>query len=363
MVENPVVPTLATPIGSPAQDRAIRVLTALVEDLTVERDEEGLLASTLDHAVGALDLAGGATFLVDSEQALKPSATCGLPGALMATAMELAHTAVQQGETLFRALSETNWLAATPLMTAQRRLGALILYDSGAGHPAPDAELLKVLGKQIGTGLENVRLYAELRATSARTETLSRVTAAITSSMDLKLVVPAFARELRSMIKFERVAFAFVNDSGDYIEVAAYPEDSTWGIGNVIPVVGSGPGSVLLNSRPVIQHDLLRSHRFIEDMRLLEEGLRSYLLLPIHSHNHNIGVLAVGSREAGAYSEQTLVTMQPLANAIALALENVRLFQRTRELSITDEVTPLYNFRYFHQILDRELKLVDRYHS
>jgi hypothetical protein len=48
---------------------------------------------------------------------------------------------------------------------------------------------------------------------------------------------------------------------------------------------------------------------------------------------------------------------------VALAFENVRLFQRTRELSITDEVTPLYNFRHFHQILDRELKLVDRYES
>jgi diguanylate cyclase (GGDEF)-like protein len=41
----------------------------------------------------------------------------------------------------------------------------------------------------------------------------------------------------------------------------------------------------------------------------------------------------------------------------------VRLFQKTRELSITDEVTPLYNVRFFHQILERELKLVDRYKS
>ena len=55
--------------------------------------------------------------------------------------------------------------------------------------------------------------------------------------------------------------------------------------------------------------------------------------------------------------------MQPLADALALAFENVRLFQKTRELSITDEVTPLFNFRHFHQILDRELKLVDRYNS
>ena len=48
---------------------------------------------------------------------------------------------------------------------------------------------------------------------------------------------------------------------------------------------------------------------------------------------------------------------------MALAFENVRLFQKTRELSITDEVTPLHNFRYFHQALDRELKLVNRYGS
>jgi diguanylate cyclase (GGDEF)-like protein len=41
----------------------------------------------------------------------------------------------------------------------------------------------------------------------------------------------------------------------------------------------------------------------------------------------------------------------------------VRLFQRTRELSISDEVTPLYNFRFFHTMLTRELKLVDRYQS
>ena len=48
---------------------------------------------------------------------------------------------------------------------------------------------------------------------------------------------------------------------------------------------------------------------------------------------------------------------------MAIAFDNVRLFQKTREMSITDEVTPLYNFRYFHQALDRELKLVNRYGS
>ena len=39
----------------------IRVLLALVDDLTVEREEEGLLRSTLDHVVTALGKSGALT--------------------------------------------------------------------------------------------------------------------------------------------------------------------------------------------------------------------------------------------------------------------------------------------------------------
>jgi two-component system cell cycle response regulator len=119
----------------------------------------------------------------------------------------------------------------------------------------------------------------------------------------------------------------------------------------------------VLNNRSVVQRDLLHNHRFIEDMRLLEEGIRSYVLLPLNARGRSIGVLALGSQQSGTYDDATLALLQPLADSVALAFENVRLFQKTRELSITDEVTPLYNFRFFHQILDRELKLVDRYKS
>jgi diguanylate cyclase (GGDEF)-like protein len=211
--------------------------------------------------------------------------------------------------------------------------------------------------------MENVRLYAELRAFSTRVEILNRITATLTSGLELKTVIPAFAREIVALQTFDRLACGFVNDSGDYIEVVAHPEGTTWGLGNVIPVVGSGPGSVVLNNRAILQRDLIHHHQFIEDMRLLEEGIRSYVLLPLNSRGRSIGVLALGSEQSNGYDDSTLARMQPLADSVALAFENVRLFQKTRELSISDEVTPLYNFRYFHQILDRELKLVDRYRS
>jgi diguanylate cyclase (GGDEF)-like protein len=117
----------------------------------------------------------------------------------------------------------------------------------------------------------------------------------------------------------------------------------------------------VLNDKPVLERDLLKSHRYIEDMRLLEEGIRSYVLLPLATRGRAIGALALGSKQAEAYDEDTLARLQLLANAVALSLENLRLFERAKELSITDELTPLYNGRFFRQMLDREIKLSDRY--
>jgi two-component system, cell cycle response regulator len=142
-----------------------------------------------------------------------------------------------------------------------------------------------------------------------------------------------------------------------------HPAGTTWGFGPVHPVVGSGPGAVLQTGQPVLEQDLLHHHRFIEDLRLLEEGVRSYVLMPLNARGRIIGVLALGSAPEGSFDLGAVDRLRPLADAAGLALDNVRLLHKTRELSITDEVTPLYNFRFFHQILERELKMVDRYHS
>jgi diguanylate cyclase (GGDEF)-like protein len=356
-------PRVPAPSAHLAQERIIRALVALVDDLTVERDEPGLLGSTLEHVVGALGLTGGATYVADHEEQLQAVAERNLVTVDLAVAREFAEGAWAAGRPSAHELPEGGWLAAAPLVTRSRTLGVLVLYDARRDSVAPELELLQALGKQIGTGLDNVRLYAELRASSARVEALNRITATLTSGLDLKTVIPAFAQEMATIQPFDRLACGLVNDTGDYIEIVAYPEGASWGLGSVIPVVGSGPGAVVLNNKAILQRDLVHEHRFIEDMRLLDEGVRSYVLLPLNSRGRGIGVLALGSQQTAAYDDETLARLQPLADSVALAFENMRLFQKTRELSITDEITPLFNFRHFHQILDRELKLVDRYRS
>lgn len=357
-------PTLSAGAPPPeaARDPTLELLLSVVEDLTVERDEEGLLRTTLEHVVGFLDATGGVSFLLQAEEELTAAAESGLNERDRGAARELARTALQQGGALVRETLDGGWFAVAPFVSGQRPLGVLVLRREGGGS-VPHAHILEALGRQIGTGLANVRMYAELRESASRVEVLNRLTTSLTGGMDLTTVLPDFAREVASVEAFDRLAVAFVNDSGDYLEVVGHPPETTWGLGSAIPVVGSGPGSVVLNSRPILVADLIESHQFIEDMRLLEEGVRSYALLPLNARGRTIGVLALGSSESGRYGETVLTGLQPLVDSVALALENVRLFQRTRELSITDELTPLYNSRFFRQILEREIKLVDRYES
>jgi len=360
--EKPTSPS-SPPFGPMDQgDRLLQALTSLAEDLTVEREEEPLLRSTLEHAVDGLGLEGGLTLVTGPEGELVPAAEHHFTPETQ-DAVGLASEALERGGPLVGGVEAGGWLAATPLQAPKRALGALVLHGGVGGEPPLAKELLEVLGKQVGNGLENVRVHAELRASSSRVDALHRITAAVTSGTDLATIVPAFARELASLQSFDRLACGFVNDTGDYLEMVSNPEGTSWGLGGVLPVVGSGPGFVALNNRPVLQRDLVHEHRYLEDMRLLEEGLRSYVLFPLSSRNRAVGVLALGSTKDGVFDEGTLARLQPLADAVALAFENVRLFQKTRELSITDEVTPLHNHRYFHQALDRELKLVNRYGS
>jgi hypothetical protein len=68
-------PAQAAPGGS--RDRLLPTLIALVDDLTVEREESGLLRSALEHIVGSLDLVGGAIFVpgTTASWSMRPSST------------------------------------------------------------------------------------------------------------------------------------------------------------------------------------------------------------------------------------------------------------------------------------------------
>ncbi len=354
MGENDLYPELEPVLAS---------LVPLLDDLADQRDEDGLLHASLKHLVEELHLEGGALFVLDEAGEVRVAAEHSLVVADAPEVMELGRGAVQQLSVTYQPAAGGGVYIAGAMTVKEATLGSMVLLDPRPDGSSVDPGLVTVAGKIIGTGVDRNRAIAELRETSHRAEFLNRMIATLTSGDGLETAILRFAEEFSTIQEFDRLTCGFLNESADYIEVVSYPAGSYWGLGAVIPVVGSGPGSVVLGNASVVETDLLRRRRFIEDFRLLEEGIRSYVLLPLIWDARTIGVLGLASCEVGAFNDETVRRLRPVTDSVALALENIRLFEKTRELAITDEVTPLYSVRYFHQFLERELELVDRYDS
>jgi len=77
--------------------------------------------------------------------------------------------------------------------------------------------------------------------------------------------------------------------------------------------------------------------------------------------SHPFGVLSLYRKQVDAFSKEEISFFKKIGQEIAKVLDKSLLFQHTKELSITDDLTGLYNRRYFNQRYEREVIRAKRY--
>ncbi|MFZ5515839.1 MAG: sensor domain-containing diguanylate cyclase [Candidatus Zhuqueibacterota bacterium] len=88
----------------------------------------------------------------------------------------------------------------------------------------------------------------------------------------------------------------------------------------------------------------------------------SFLVIPILlKKKHPLGVLSLHRRIVDSFTKNEITLFKKVSKEIAKVLDKTFLFRHTRELSITDELTGLYNRRYFNQRYEREVLRAKRY--
>jgi diguanylate cyclase (GGDEF)-like protein len=100
------------------------------------------------------------------------------------------------------------------------------------------------------------------------------------------------------------------------------------------------------------------------DTRAPHESVGTVLAFPLISRGRSIGVLigldhAASSREP-RLTPSVLRAVRILLEPAAAALDNALLLKRAEALSVTDDLTHLYNSRYLNQVLRRETKRASR---
>ncbi len=190
---------------------------------------------------------------------------------------------------------------------------------------------------------------------------------ALTSTLDLDKVLDIIMERARHLIPCERWSLLLVDESEGRRELTIRLAKGGRRIGpaRVRPVPwGQGAvGWVAQQARPLLIEDKrLPLPAALRNWKPPRSGFRSLLAVPIVNKRKTLGVLEMVNRTDGRPFDTTdRDLLAQLMSQAAIAIERSQLYQRTAELTITDDLTKLFNFRHLDQTLDIEIRRCVRY--
>jgi diguanylate cyclase (GGDEF)-like protein len=89
--------------------------------------------------------------------------------------------------------------------------------------------------------------------------------------------------------------------------------------------------------------------------------INSILCYPLVHKGETIGVVELLNKTTGAFTREYRALIEMMLNPLAVAIRTVEMFENSERLTITDDLTKLYNYRYLMTYLAADVKRCLRY--
>jgi GAF domain-containing protein len=228
---------------------------------------------------------------------------------------------------------------SVPLLEKGQAIGVITLRRSEVQRfTAKQIELLKTFADQAVIAIENVRLFNETKEALERQTATAEILKVIASSPTD--VQPVFDVIVESAVRLCGARFGRVyRYSESTIHMVAGHGLGTQGLGQVQRVFprpaaeDTIAGLVILTRRPFFVKDIDREEAVPALSRQMIEalGTRSQVTMPMLRAGEPIGAITLGWAEPDAFDDQQVALLQTFADQAVIAIENVRLFNETKE--------------------------------
>jgi diguanylate cyclase (GGDEF)-like protein/putative nucleotidyltransferase with HDIG domain len=250
-----------------------------------------------------------------------------------------------------------------PLMNEGKivAIAAISERRDGKLYSVEDIDLLESITAQVAASMEKEYSRERLREQDQETTLLNRLTTIITSSVSIQMIFEGFAQELKKVADIDWATIALIDGNELCFMVLSSTIGSAWQPGERIPLQGTATELSCREKQAIYEPDLKRHHRFWTWESHLQQGIRSVAYLPLSVTDRTIGSLILASREPSAYSRSQIKLLEKVALQIAAPIENAQLYARLEQKSRLDELTGLFNRRYFEERLKEEVARHSRY--
>lgn len=247
-------------------------------------------------------------------------------------------------------------MITAPLITGEEAMGAILVANhKDFGYTSQDETLLMSISSILASTLDNRQLFDQIHRRSTQLETSAEVSRIASTILDPDELLPEVVELIKTGFNLYYAGIFLIDEDGELTG-----EPNRWAVlqaGSGMPgqqmleaghklVIGGDSmiGTAIMESKPRIAQDVGEEARFFRNPYLPET--RSEMALPLVSRGQVLGAITIQSERGDAFSQEDVTSLQTMADQIANAIENARLFEQTQlraeELTVLNEMARAY---------------------
>lgn len=177
------------------------------------------------------------------------------------------------------------------------------------------------------------REITEERKQRIEKEVVNNINKILASSPDVRKLMKAVHSELKRVLDSERMAITLFEKESEGFQYFVLEKDyeaKELLEGIIYSIKGTPFEKTIETGLPVIVPDTLESDSWL-NQRLNNEGIRSFLIIPLEYKGKMIGTINFGSKKTNYFSEDHVRFLQHVAAGLAISIENSLLLDGIKQ--------------------------------
>ncbi|HEX7594303.1 MAG TPA: GAF domain-containing protein [Anaerolineae bacterium] len=330
-----------------------RALYETAHDLARLQDLPALLQTIVTRAVGLLNTSGGAMYLYDPargdlriEVTTHPSTPVGtrltmgegMAGRVAQTLQPLIvndyrtwpHRSQKYEGSPLTAVIEV------PMLYGGELIGVLVVEEVGETKHQfgeDDARLLSLFAGQAASAVHNAQLLVETKQHGERLALLNRIARALSATLKLDDLLEIVYREISTVMDTDAFFLALYDASTNELDFRIRVDN---GVRETVQRQLQSPGltnAVITNKKPILIRDFDHEKDQLPQARVwgTMRAPQSWLGVPMLLGDKLLGVISVQAYRTNAYTFAEQELLSTIADTVAVAVENARLFEETAQ--------------------------------
>jgi len=200
----------------------------------------------------------------------------------------------------------------------------------------------------------------------AAIETLMEIARALASPCEIEEILQQIMFQVSHLLKPKAWSLLLRDDVTGELEFALVISEIAESLkGSRLPPGQGVAGWVAANGKSLIIPDVRSDARFAAELDKQHSfTTRSIACVPVKSHDKVFGVIQlINSLDGGIFDDEDEQILTAIADFAGIAISNAKALETIKQLVITDDLTGLYNSRYFFEQIEYEIERAKRYQS